>query len=290
MKSIFLLIFIVFTYSTNISAAENESGAEPDTAQIKTWTPTGVLGIKTSQIALENWSQGGENALSYSIFGNFGLLFTDQPWELVNSLKLSYGRTKLGGDDFKTNDNEIYLESVLTRDVGWKVKPFFSNILRTGITSGYDYSGDSPMKITQFFDPGYLTQSLGLQYDELEGFSTRLGVAVQEVFTNNFRKYSDDPDTPDELEKFKLETGIESVTKAEYAIQSNLLYQGDLRLFTRFNDLATWDVRFDNTLTAKISEYFNVSLNVLLVYDKIQSHKTQVKEALQLGFTYAIFN
>jgi hypothetical protein len=61
------------------------------------------------------------------------------------------------------------------------------------------------------------------------------------------------------------------------------------RLFTRFNTLDVWAVRWDNTLTAKITRYVNVNLNVLLVYEKAQSAKTQFKEGLQLGFAYSIF-
>lgn len=49
-----------------------------------------------------------------------------------------------------------------------------------------------------------------------------------------------------------------------------------------------WDVRWENTITAQINKYFNTNLNVLLIYEKSQSLKTQIKEALQFSVTYTI--
>jgi len=60
-------------------------------------------------------------------------------------------------------------------------------------------------------------------------------------------------------------------------------------LFGRFEDMSVWDVRWDNTVTAKINDYFNVNINVLLIYDVDETLKTQLKEALQLGISYSLF-
>jgi len=62
-----------------------------------------------------------------------------------------------------------------------------------------------------------------------------------------------------------------------------------LRLFGRFEDISVWDVRWDNTVTAKINDYFNVNINVLLIYDVDETLRTQLKEALQLGISYSLF-
>jgi Protein of unknown function (DUF3078) len=252
------------------------------------WTPQGVAGLNLSQIAFTNWSQGGDNSISWTFFSNFGLNFKDTLWNWKNNLKLAYGRTKLGNADYRTNDNELYFESVLAYSIGWTVDPYFSSSVRTSLAPGYDYTDTAAIKIANFFDPGYVIESLGFTYNKNKYVSTRLGIALQETFTNNFTQYADDPATA-EIEKFKLETGIESVTTLQYALQENLLYNSQLNLFTRFKQLDVWDVRWDNTVTAKINNYVNVNLNVLLIYQKSQSPKTQVKEALQLGFTYTIF-
>jgi hypothetical protein len=172
--------------------------------------------------------------------------------------------------------------------MGWKVNPYFSNTVRTQVTEGFDYETTPGTKISDFFDPGYITQSLGFTYDQLENIQTRLGIAFQEVITNRFTQYSDDPETPNEIEKFKFETGIESVTDANFTLDDNLILKTKLRLFSRFESMDVWDVRWDNTITAKVNSWLNVNFAYLLIYQKDQSPTTQMKQALQLGIVYTI--
>jgi hypothetical protein len=101
--------------------------------------------------------------------------------------------------------------------------------------------------------------------------------------------YSDDPETLDEVEKFKFETGLESVTGAKYNFMENMQYSSFLRLFTRFDMIDVWDVRWDNTITAKVNDYINVNIAVVLIHEISQTRKTQLKEALQIGVVYALF-
>jgi len=279
MKKLFLLLLVGFSISL---FAEDDPPPPPQ----KTWLPNGVAGLNLSQLALENWTQGGEDALAFTLYSHMGLDYYSNPWSFNNKLKLAYGRTKLGSDDFRTTDNEFFLENLLTYDAGWFANPYFSNTVRTVLTKGYDYSGDDAVQISGLFDPGYINQSIGLAYKVTEGFTTRLGVGFQETVTNEFRHYTD----PDNLEDtFKFETGIESVSNLNLTLDDNLLFTSELRLFGTFNALDVWDVRWDNILTAQVTKLVNVNLNVLLVYDVDQIAKTQLKEALQIGITYAIF-
>ncbi len=276
---ILLLSFIDLSYAA----------APTDTTRTNGTYYSGIAGANASQISFTNWSQGGENSLTWSVFGDFGLKYVNDSLVVINNLKLSYGKTKAGNETYKTNNNEIYLETVLLYRRGWQINPYFSNTVRTVITKGYDYSKETALPISNFFDPGYVTQSIGFSYNKIKGFSTRLGIAGQEIFTNIYRNYSDKPETTTKIESFKFETGLESVSEGKFNIQENLLFTSKLRLFTRFEHIDVWDVRWDNTITAKISSLFNVNLNVLMIYEKAQTAKTQLKEALQLGITYTLF-
>jgi Protein of unknown function (DUF3078) len=263
------------------------SYSQQDSVKLNTWLPTAAAGLNISQLALSNWTQGGENSISWSLLGTGGLKYKSTGWTFNNNLKIAYGRTKLGGSDFKTNDNELYLESVISKNIDWAVDPYFSNTVRTPVGVGYSYATDPPVEIAAFFDPGYLSQSVGLTYQKTKGFDTRLGFAVQETFTRNHTQFSDDPETA-KIEKFKADTGIESVTNAEYTLADNMLLKSSLRLFSRFKTLDVWDVRWDNSIVAKINDYLNTSLTYLIIYQKDQSLKTQMKEGLQLGLSYTI--
>jgi hypothetical protein len=280
MKLIFLLLTFLDVTGTNITK---------DTTRTNGVYLTGVTGLNASQVSFTNWSQGGENSITWSVFGDFGVKFVQDSLLIYNHLNVVYGKTKTGDAIFKTNSNEIFFETIFLYRMGWQIDPYFSNTVRTVITKGYDYSKEPPVKISDFFDPGYVTQSIGFSYNKSKGFNTRLGIALQEVFTNKFRNYSDKAATKTKVEAFKLETGVESVSEAKYEIMENITYSSRLRLFTRFEHIDVWDIRWDNTLKAKINSLFNVNLSTLLVYEKAQSYKTQFREALQLGVTFNIF-
>ncbi len=254
---------------------------------ISPWHNKMSLGFNISQIAFSEWAKGGENAITWTALTEFESIYKSDTWTLKNDFKIAYGRTKLGKEEFKTNNNEINIDNVLSYNIGFLVDLFFSNSLRTQVTTGYDYKKKPKITIVDFFDPGYLTQSFGFTYDKLEFGRTRFGIALQETFTHNHNQYTDDKET-DKIEKFKFETGIESVTNAEINLDTNIKLKSKLRLFSSFENLDVWDVNWSNNFSSKINSFLQVSLDFVLIYEKAQSVKTQIKEAFQLGIIYTI--
>ena len=279
-------LLMITCFIANCITADSSLMAQtvkPDTLRADTvnvWIPTMVTALNLSQLAFNNWTQGGSNSLSWTVTGNVGYDYKGEEWGLNNHLRVGYGRTKLGSQSAITTTNEFFLENVLSYRTSWVVKPFFSNEVITTITGGYN---DKDSLIANFFDPGYVTQNAGFIYDKLESFTTRLGLATQEIFTNKHRQYTEDSTT------FQLKTGLESVSQAKLQIADNMLLTTGLRLFTTFNHLDIWDVRWDNTIVAKVNSFVVVNFNFQLVYQKQQSLKTQIMEGLQLGVTYTIF-
>ena len=275
-KTLLLILFLSFSVL---------SAQEKDTTLYK-WIPSLVGGVNVSQVEFVDWAKGGENSVAWTLKGDFILSYKSDKWRFRNLLKAEYGNTKLGDESARVTGNEIFMESVLSLNIGWQVDPFISNQLRTQISKGYDYKQNPKVQIANFFDPGYITQSIGFTYDKYENFTTRLGIAFQETFTRDFNKYSDDPDTKNEIEDFKFETGIESVTDAKLNLAENIDWKGKLRLFTRFENIDVWDVRWDNMIVAKVNSWLNVNFEFILLYEQSQSPYTQMKEALQIGITY----
>lgn len=277
LKYIFIIILLI----------SGVNYAKKDSLELNFWAPDIKVGLNLSQISLNNWSKGGSNSLTWVLFTNSGLNYYTKNWTFRNKLDVSYGRTKIGGENFRTNDNEVFLENVLSKKIGWAVNPYISNTIRTSLTTGYSYDNDVPEKVADFFDPGYVTQGMGFTYDKLASFKTRFGFAVQETFTNKYRKYSDDTTTA-KKEAFKVETGLESVTNMDLKIVENIYAKSSLRFFTRFESLNVWDVRWDNSIIAKVNEFINVNFTFLLIYEKQESPKTQTKQTLQLGIVYSV--
>ncbi len=278
--SLFLIIFTITAYSQDI----------PDSLLKQGWNMTGVVGLNLSQTSFSNWAQGGSNSLAFAAYTNLASIYFNDPWKWKNRLNMTYGRSKIGNEGYRTNENDIYFESVASRDIGWAVDPYFSVTFRSALTKGYDYSVDaSGIQIVDFFNPGYLSEALGFTYDQNKIITTRLGIAIQQTFANKFTDYTDDPETPNEIEKFKFDTGLESVTEVNYEFLDNMKYSSFLRLFTRFNSLDVWDVRWDNLISAKVNDYIQVNFAVTVIHEISQTRKTQVREALQLGFSYSLF-
>jgi hypothetical protein len=276
----FILLVVLLLIGNNLFAKN-------DTTNVSPWHTTASTGLNISQISFRNWSQGGENSLTWTAILNTGIKYSANGWEFKDSLKVAYGRTKLGGQDFRTNNNELSFETILSKHIGWAVDPYLSNSIRTSLTTGYSYSSDSSVAIADFFDPGYITQSLGFTYGKTEIFKSRLGLAVQETFTDKYRQYTSDTTLPDR-KAFKCQTGFESVTNGEVSLVENIKLQSSLRLFTTFESLDVWDVRWENVLTGKINSFLNMNFSYLLIYQKDQSLRTQMKEGLNVGFVYNI--
>jgi hypothetical protein len=257
------------------------------------WNNTLVAGLNLTQVSLHDWTQGGENTLAWTIFTNGMFLYKQPVWVWKNTLKIAYGQTKLGDAEFEKSEDELFWESLYSRNIGWKIDPYVANQLRTQLAPGYKIRMNEATGIEErvqtsgLWDPGYLIQSAGFTYAEGEVFFTRLGVAFKEIFSSEYG-FADDPDTPDEVETFRFQTGIESATGLKVHVMENVLYTSQLNMFSAFDQMDVWDVRWDNTLSAKVNSYIDVSLNVLLVHDIAQTRRTQIKQALALGLRYSI--
>lgn len=267
--------------------------AQEADSTLNKWTPSLIASANLSHVAFNNWSKGGENSLAYSFGIDWVMEYkSSSKWSFKNRMKGDWGQSKTGDEISKVTSNNAFNETVLFYNAGWFVEPYASNLIRTPITAGYEYDV-APLEkqqIVAFFDPGYVTQSIGFAYDKSEIIQTRLGLAFEESFANKFGLSStDDPETLDEVEDFKFETGIESITDIKYEVFENILYKGKLRLFSGFDRIDTWDVAMDNTLTAKVNSWLNVNFTYLIVYKVSETIKTQTQEAIQVGVTYSLF-
>ena len=277
-----LLLLLVFSMVNLITAQEADS-------TLNKWTPSLLLSLNLSQIAFQDWAKGGENAFSFSLGGDWVMDYKASNWSFKNQLKGEWGQSKQGTGIKKITVNYFFNETVFYYDAGWLFEPFASNLVRSPISNGFDYSEEMKKQTVAFFDPGYVTQTVGLAYEKSEVIQTRLGIAFEESFSNKFAAdYTDDKDTP-ELEKFRYETGIESMTDLNLQIDDNVVFKSKLRLFSGFERMTVWDVAWDNKFTAEVNEWLNVNLSFILIYKASESLRTQMQEGLQVGIVYNLF-
>lgn len=258
------------------------------TAPVYGWKHTLVSGLTLTQIAYTDWAQGGDNALAYAM-GIEGKSADDElhtNW--TTSYKFAFGQTRLGDKGLRKTEDKIDLETILTYKLGTYINPYTAATFKSQFTEGFKYDDTSKVRVSHFMDPAYLTQSVGVGYQPVAEFKTRLGLALRETFADRYAAvYSDDPATP-ELETMKIEGGLESVTELESKFAEDMLLKSKLELFAPFKQLDVIVVRMDNTLTASVNDFLNVNLNVQLINERSITPRTQVKETLALGFTYKL--
>jgi len=290
-----LLCFGLTGYAQTSEDAAREKRFQETTAKVGAdsskqfgWSHNVVTGVNLTQVSFKDWVQGGENALSYTLW--FTAMSTQEMekthWS--NALKLAFGQSRLGSQGLRKTDDEIYFETLLIYKLGVYINPYAAGTFRTQFTSGYKYEdAGTRTEVSKIFDPAYLTQSVGAAYQPIPEVTTRLGVAMREVLTSDFPGYADDPKTP-EVEKTRVEGGIESVTDAEWKFAENMKFTSKLALFAPFKTLDEIILRNDNTITAKVNEYVNVSFNVQFIHDVTVTRRTQVKEVLAIGISYTL--
>lgn len=253
------------------------------------WKHTGVAGLSATQVAFTHWAQGGENAVAWTMRLEGKSELTVPRWDWTNTYKFAYGQTKLGAKAIRKTDDQIDVGTVLSYRSGRAVNSYCAVTMKTQFSPGFSYDvNDNRIPVSAFFDPAYLVESAGLEYKPSPVIKTRLGLALREVITSAFTTYADDPKTT-AIEKTKTAGGFESVTDMEMKLDDNVFFTSHLELFDPVNNFNQVIVRSDNMVTAKVSKYIVVSLNLMLVNDPQVTAFTQVKQMLTLGVNYSIF-
>ncbi|MCF7806954.1 MAG: DUF3078 domain-containing protein [Candidatus Marinimicrobia bacterium] len=250
------------------------------------WEKSVVGGLNLTQTSFDNWSAGGENAFSWQVNLTYQFVKNDARFSWKNTGKFAYGNARIGDTELIKSADEIKLESVYTYKTGTAVNPYAAVTGETQFTEGFDYTTEPATEISAFMDPGYFRESLGAGVQLNEVVTTRLGAALKQTVTHDYPGYSDDPDTPVEIETLRSEVGAESVTDINWPVTESAQYRGKLELFSNFGGLDEIDVNYDNILTVKVSEYINMNVNVKLVYDKDISVKRQIKQTMAIGLNY----
>ena len=180
-----------------------EEIANTPTAQ-SLWKNEAIGQLNLTQNRFDNWSQGGENSISWQLGLRGKAQLKTGQYQWTNSGKISYGETQTGGQEFRKSSDDIKIESVFTYSLAKYLNPYLSLKGETQLTPSYEYQDEVKIQIADFLDPGYFIESLGLGYAFDPIIETRLGLAIKESITREFPvPYTDDPDTAD-IEKIKV--------------------------------------------------------------------------------------
>lgn len=262
---------------------------------------TAATGITFTQTNYVDWAEGGDDALAYvlAFVGGISEERAHDKWKLLGVL--GFGQSKIGGEDARISVNEMVLEVLYNYKLPKRWSAYAAGTFRSAIVTGYDYKVPIPDTEPQEFedrekasfnDPGYYTVSFGAQKDFSQKpyiFTSRVGLGFKYTTAQDHYEfgYADDPDTP-ELDKDKLETGIDSVTDLDAKFSEDIGLVSKLSLFSTFENMDVWDMRWENTLTAKINKYVNAQFQLIFLFDKDVSGRLQRFQMLSIGLSYTI--
>jgi len=265
------------------------------------WTVTSENNLTLTQYAYsDNWEGSEAGALSWSAASN--TVAESQLSEIINNrntLKLEFGQTH--NQDGETHDwakpvnstDKIDFESVWRLTLGSFVDPFVSGRFEAQFTDERDPDE------TRYINPVVLTESAGVARmlidEEPRIWSMRLGAAL--------RQRLDGGVPTGEEGGFKSETtvdsGLEFVSEFTTPLaEDRLTFASKLTAYqalynSRSDDVEgdDWkspDVEWENRLTAGITDFLMVNLNLDAYYDKEIDDDPRLKQTLSLGFTWSI--
>ncbi len=271
-----------------IATPEAAPAATEEAPAAAAWKPNAVGQFTVNQNAFSNWKAGGVDSLAWQANLNLGADYASPDWLWVNTGKFAYGATRSEGQDFRKSADEIRIESVLTWNLPFVVKPYAALRGETQFTTGYEYHGVTvtPTPKSGFLDPGYFTESVGVGYAVDKFLKTRIGFAVKETVTRTYSDASNDKTTPD-IERLKVEPGAEWVTDCKRPLSDILVSTWQLNVFSNCKAPDEIVVRWDWLLSANVAKYVTVNLNLILFYDKAVSTQRQLSETLAVGLTYS---
>ncbi len=281
MKTIILLL--LFFVADDMIAQDTKPGLQASADTL--WKHTMIISANITQVSFTDWAQGGENALAYALFleGKSTYAFNMINW--VSSYKFGYGQAKLGSQGIRKTDDDIDLESVFTYKMGTYINPFISASMKTQFTEGVKYDAlGSATPVSNFFDPAYITQTLGVGYQPGPVIKTRLGISLREIVVNKYALAY----IGDTTKKVDVDGGLESVTEVGWTVMENVVLNAKLEIFAPVKHFDRMTVRSDNTLSAKVNKLISMNLNVQLINDPQVQARTQIKQTLALGFSFTL--
>jgi hypothetical protein len=296
------------------------------------WTFPGSMGVNANQAYFNDYCTDGTGAsVSLDAFLNLNANYMRNKVLWENSLSAKYGfiySSEFTGEDLiRKNMDEL----ILNTKYGYKVSKSwylsaFAN-LETQFSKGYNYESDvngqdSAVAISEFFAPGYLKVSLGMEYIPNKYFSAFLSpITARFTFCRNellAPNYSMELNpTTGEYEKFRAELGAYFKLKSDFDVTEWMHFFSTLEGFYAYNkavqaltdeyvdwygsqdylsenfvddesikyhDIHGWYVKWKLELLFKISKYVNLSVKTQLKYDNAE---TKTLEDKNFGLPHA---
>lgn len=240
--------------------------------------------LNLSQAYYDNWAKGGDNAFAYEWNLSASAALKRENFEWNTNAKAIYGRTKLGSLGSRKSSDQFNFETVYTRLLKIHVNPFASATAQSQFMPGYAYpegEGDRS-QISDYFNPAYFTETIGLGIEPIKDLKERLGATMKQTVGS----YGFQAEGVRTGEDFKQEYGISSITEYARTVMENVQASTRLDVFVNFKGVKHIDARWANQLTAKVNKLLSVNFEYERLYDSDLSESAQTRQALTVGISF----
>lgn len=242
---------------------------EADTSS-KSWKRGALLGVNISQGSLSNWAAGGDDfSLSANSNINLFAFYKKGKYSWDNTFDLNIGYVNTTSQGGRKNDDRFDFLTKYGTAVNSKLNISVLANLRSQLFKGYTYPNGVKTYSSTFMAPGYLLNSIGLDYKPVKGLSiyfspvTARWVIVRDTSLANRGAYGV---TPGKTSNFEF--GAFATLAYQRIINKIITYKGRMDLFSNYkHDPWNIDLFFANAFNAKLGKSLAVSWSLDFIYD-----------------------
>ncbi|MFW5955265.1 MAG: DUF3078 domain-containing protein [Rhodothermales bacterium] len=267
-----------------------------DTLAMPAWDLDLVTRFSGAQTGFHNWAEGGINSLSLTAGTNGRALLDAESWRQLYELRLAFGVIRQSGTEVRKAEDVIRLHTSFSYQGDGFYRTFSPTLalsMRTQFAPGFNYDRNPlddgrtpPVKVSDFFAPATLQQSIGLSYQYEKWFAHRLGVGAKQTIVAIPRVRS--IYGIDSNRWARSQVGLESRTDVDRDIAKNVHLKSTLGLFAAFNQPDLPDMTWENLINMKVNSWLSVNFEFVTFFDRDVSSQLQMREVLSVGLTMVI--
>ncbi|MCY4672333.1 MAG: DUF3078 domain-containing protein [Bacteroidetes bacterium] len=267
--------------------------AAPCAAQSdSTWTTEAQGRVSFNQVGFYRWHDGGISSLALGAGVSGEAQKTATASQHQHEVRLAFGVVRQNSIDLRKSEDIIHLRSTFK----FSRVPIFgqSNLaitldLRSQFADGFRYnekkSGVEALRISGFFSPAILTQTVGLDYQANSWVNLRFGVAAKQTVVTIRALRERYKVSPDALLRWQV--GMAGLVIVERTVFTNVHLKSTLTFFVAFNQPSP-DTIWETLVTMKVNSWLQVNAEYTALFDKDLSPYIQQKQALTVGVSFRI--
>lgn len=277
-----------FVLEDDVSVERREQ-KRVDDVPITTFTPARVLatikpleeipifwryGLSSSftmnQTYFSNWARGGESSIAglLDIRGTAEYANKEQKSKWTSSGRLRYGAIVTEAHGFRSNTDEIEINSQYNRVLRQKID--FSSVFygKTQVAKGFNYPNDSVV-VSKFLNPGTFTIGVGFEYKPFPKTSLNFSaLSYRNTFVLDTANINQTAFGIDRDLRSRQEMGGQLVVRNSISILDGLNINNVIRLFSSYLDKPkNIDVDWEMNLEKQINWYSRIRVNLHVIYD-----------------------